>query len=793
MGSKASKGPCFRDFFPVYRSPRWSDPISDENLELDVGGNLKVASLQDRSRSKSNSVGVSGGSSSGGSSAGFNASMSRGKRKWVSEQTALLGGNVNINVANHTELKGAKIAAVDENGNDNGNLSLTTQSLSYEDIRNRDKSTNMSASVNVSESDVVDKDGKPKKETSTGGSIGFGFSDKTAISKATIGLGTIKVGNENDPKLQGLNRNIEVASLNIKDTGSQMTLDDATLNVMLNPIESLTTIKDDVLQLKSLAQVAVEVIDIKIDEEKREKGGKDATTEQMLDAIADGFTVVNSLSKKLREKSKNTEDLKTTETQDAQTAQNTVNANFNDILHDLLVEEEKTIKLTSYYGLEERFLDYENHLGATDEKSGQSFLLFDQQKVDFTQGSHSYQISTAEALRQKFKLNPLYDEDNNRNDGFETLVERAIAKSVAPTWEAFSDETPTRETEWFEINKSNYAKKYNLNEDEDIISPAQLWIENNGNEDFIKTNTRLLDITSPINVKAYDDPGFGSDSNDFVGNSAAKSVGYGIGDRINNASYYTSQLIYQPIEAVLELNYEATALIDSMIYQPKQTLSTAAVNLIETPGNVSNLLNYNFYRATNDFGDYLGDLYDQQVDYMSEGTYVKDMTKLAIGFYTGKNLLKVPGTINREVMEARLNRGIPQGFNSRNFAQFKFNVESLIEEAKLPKGTLEIQGSRVKGNAATTSDIDVILRVDKEAFEKFAAQRIDSVHAGTKLQKALIKAAEKEKLSKFDISKEFARKIYEKVVPGSPVKNIDFSIVVEGSKYDTGPFLPIGD
>lgn len=135
---------------------------------------------------------------------------------------------------------------------------------------------------------------------------------------------------------------------------------------------------------------------------------------------------------------------------------------------------------------------------------------------------------------------------------------------------------------------------------------------------------------------------------------------------------------------------------------------------------------------------------------------------------------------------------IPQGFDEESFAQFKSDVQTLVKDAGLPDGKLLIHGSRVKGTAGVASDIDIILRVDKKTFEKFAEQRIASVHKGTKLQKTLIKAAKKGKLSRFDISRDFSKRIEEHLVPNSPVKKIDFSIIIEGAEYDTGPFIPLG-
>jgi hypothetical protein len=107
----------------------------------------------------------------------------------------------------------------------------------------------------------------------------------------------------------------------------------------------------------------------------------------------------------------------------------------------------------------------------------------------------------------------------------------------------------------------------------------------------------------------------------------------------------------------------------------------------------------------------------------------------------------------------------------------------------LPKGQLAVQGSRAKGTARPLtykkpSDIDIILRVDEKTFNEFAQARINSVRPGTKLQKTLIKAAEKGQLSRFDISKDFNIQMFEILAPKSKF-DIDFSIVEEGSKVES--------
>jgi predicted nucleotidyltransferase len=139
---------------------------------------------------------------------------------------------------------------------------------------------------------------------------------------------------------------------------------------------------------------------------------------------------------------------------------------------------------------------------------------------------------------------------------------------------------------------------------------------------------------------------------------------------------------------------------------------------------------------------------------------------------------------------------IPQGFSTRSWAKFKKAARQTAREAGLPEGELVAHGSRVKGTAKVSaeyvSDIDVALRVDDETFFNFAQNRISSVHAGTELQKTLLRAARKGKLSAFDIGPQFNEILYRRLAPHSPF-DIDFSMIRKGSKLDTGPFIRLGD
>ena len=95
------------------------------NINMDIGNNLNIESLQDSyyAKSKSSSFGVSFGGGSGGATTG-NAGFNIGKTdsttdsQWVNQQTSIIGNNsVNIKVGSkdgaegNTNITGALIAS----------------------------------------------------------------------------------------------------------------------------------------------------------------------------------------------------------------------------------------------------------------------------------------------------------------------------------------------------------------------------------------------------------------------------------------------------------------------------------------------------------------------------------------------------------------------------------------------------------------------------------------------------------------------------------------------------------
>ncbi|VVM25867.1 hypothetical protein BSPWISOXPB_6178 [uncultured Gammaproteobacteria bacterium] len=113
--------------------------------------NLEVSSVQNKHKAKTRSQGASLGiGSSGVNSVGFNQSKADENSKTVL-LTSMTAKQVNINTQ-HTQLTGSLIAATDtgdKDGNDNGQLSLTTNSLSASSLNTTTNNKSNSIGLNA--------------------------------------------------------------------------------------------------------------------------------------------------------------------------------------------------------------------------------------------------------------------------------------------------------------------------------------------------------------------------------------------------------------------------------------------------------------------------------------------------------------------------------------------------------------------------------------------------------------------------------------------------------------------
>ncbi|WP_161831170.1 hemagglutinin repeat-containing protein [Pseudovibrio sp. POLY-S9] len=227
--------------------------VTAKTADLDVGGDLHIESIQDTGSNSSSSAGASGGISvdiftgdvSGNLS--VNGSKGKGSRAWVTEQTGIVTEEtLEIDVAGNTDLTGGLIAS------DTDDLTLSTGTLTFSDIDDHDKQSNIGGSigVNFTVPGPKDTDKKPdtksddqpaedtsdkadsqetEAETSYGGQFEGSYAnrDKRQITRATIGEGEIIIRDEDKQKeledsgetesVDKLNRDVDLAQEVTKD------------------------------------------------------------------------------------------------------------------------------------------------------------------------------------------------------------------------------------------------------------------------------------------------------------------------------------------------------------------------------------------------------------------------------------------------------------------------------------------------------------------------------------------------------------------------------------------------
>ncbi len=230
--------------------------VEGDRVFMDVGRNLTVASLQDTyDRDASNwsaGVDVTVGY---GVMVGLNLGYGEGESDmdWVGDQTAIIGRKeVDIYVEDHTHLKGAIIATQAD-----GDLTLNTGTLSFEEIQDKNKNSDWNASVSVSTTfgggygpdgkilgmDVYDFTSKPSDTPGADGKGGanggagqagkpggsnapyipdsteftYASNDMRGVLRPTVTDGTIIVRDDPNADLGGLNRDITKAREITKD------------------------------------------------------------------------------------------------------------------------------------------------------------------------------------------------------------------------------------------------------------------------------------------------------------------------------------------------------------------------------------------------------------------------------------------------------------------------------------------------------------------------------------------------------------------------------------------------
>ncbi|MGY5796418.1 hemagglutinin repeat-containing protein [Rheinheimera faecalis] len=211
-------------------------------VTMNVGGDLTLESVQDRLSGSSKGFGISGGTSFGGvftnengaganskevkttavgatdGVSGVNGGVNASNSRYQSTETLLssiTGGAVAIDVNGHTQLNGALIAALDAQGKDTGNLSLTTGSFAFTDLTNKSYSSSQSVGVNANlglsdKANAADPAQSSTEAALNSSTYSYQNESSQSLDKtlATIGQGNITVGGE-AASPEGLNRDVD--------------------------------------------------------------------------------------------------------------------------------------------------------------------------------------------------------------------------------------------------------------------------------------------------------------------------------------------------------------------------------------------------------------------------------------------------------------------------------------------------------------------------------------------------------------------------------------------------------
>ncbi|MCO6181120.1 hemagglutinin repeat-containing protein, partial [Ciceribacter sp. RN22] len=189
--------------------------VSGETVIANVGGDLKIESVQDTAAYDEKSLGISAGFGPSGLSGGVNKGTVTGDFANVGEQSGIVAGSGGYHVAveGGVDLIGGVIASTDTTGNS----SLSADHLTFSDLENRSSASTsnigLSASLPLSGSDAANAPldglaispavGQPAMESDGG------------TARATLTPGTLSLSNQTQD-LASLNTNLSKANTQVE-------------------------------------------------------------------------------------------------------------------------------------------------------------------------------------------------------------------------------------------------------------------------------------------------------------------------------------------------------------------------------------------------------------------------------------------------------------------------------------------------------------------------------------------------------------------------------------------------
>ena len=150
-----------------------------------------------------------------------------------------------------------------------------------------------------------------------------------------------------------------------------------------------------------------------------------------------------------------------------------------------------------------------------------------------------------------------------------------------------------------------------------------------------------------------------------------------------------------------------------------------------------------------------------------------------VGRETAENVAE---RIGREVVEGG-RYSLPQGISQEQFSNASKLLRDRVGDIS---NDIVVQGSRAKGTAKPTSDIDIALRVSGDKFDSLINQYFKTPNPGSAKERTMLHAIETGKIQAGEAKLSGLRKELQEIFG----MEVDISIIKQGGAFDNPPFIP---
>lgn len=126
---------------------------------------------------------------------------------------------------------------------------------------------------------------------------------------------------------------------------------------------------------------------------------------------------------------------------------------------------------------------------------------------------------------------------------------------------------------------------------------------------------------------------------------------------------------------------------------------------------------------------------------------------------------------------------LPQGISQEQFSNASKRLRDRVGDIS---GDIVVQGSRAKGTAKPTSDIDIALRVSGDKFDSLINQYFKTPNPGSAKERTMLHAIETGKIQAGEAKLSGLRKELQEIFG----MEVDISIIKQGGAFDNPPFIP---